>query len=60
MANEFDPLPQLPLTPEQREGLQFEQSILFKLTYRQEVSKAAKEARNAAISELLDADARAS
>ncbi|MCT9813218.1 hypothetical protein N0K08_21520 [Acidovorax sp. Be4] len=57
MTNEFDPLPQLPLTSAQREKLEFEQSILLKLTYREEVPQAVKEARYAAISELLLDDA---
>lgn len=55
----FVPLPPLPLSPEQREALHFEQSIMFKMGFMRGVSQSLKEQRYAAINALLDEDARA-
>jgi len=53
----FVPLPSLPLSPEQREALQFEKSIMFKMGFMCGVSQSLKEQRYAAINALLDEDA---
>jgi len=58
LAPGFAPLPPLPLSPEQREALHFEQSIMFKMGFMRGVSQSLKEQRYAAINALLDEDAR--
>ena len=55
---EFEALPDLPLSPEQREALLFEKSIMFKMGFMCGVPKSLKEQRYAAIKALLDEDAR--
>jgi hypothetical protein len=54
----FVPLPSLPLSPEQREALRFEQSIMFKMGFMCGVPQSVKEKRYAAIKALLNEDAR--
>lgn len=53
----FAPLPPLPLSPEQREALRFEQSIMFKMGFMCGVPQSLKVQRYAAINALLDEDA---
>lgn len=53
----FVPLPSLPLSPEQREALRFEQSIMFKMGFMCGVPQSLKEQRYAAINALLNEDA---
>lgn len=55
---DFEALPELPLSPEKREELQFEQSIMFKMGFMRGVPQSLKEQRYAAINALLDEDAR--